>query len=710
RENIDDLLFKDNAAIPSLEAGITGNLNKQVYMEESSLKDFSDTEVVKRGFVVGKALNIDGADFDKGTLTFTLDKDVEIPYYMTEEGKEYPALLVGKYDEAKRDADYLPITYTTGDEFTLSADIDGRGTYFVLHVENLLKGVGLDWEETPEEPVLLGAAPEAAEIYLNGPVPVPVTVTTDEFTISEDYDRDGVDSDDELGDQIVSLDLDALMALVTGEDSTETVFGTIWMYLYDSNPVLQDSDFDGKADDADGNSHNNVFKGKLTGYLPVNNAEYTFDYLQFFQPLERYNEKIASASLVMANTIYVDSGFIYSDGTTYKDSAEIEEIEDLMEFHGFSDVIDYKLKDGYTSEKINMARYTDDDISEIGIGHHTVTYQNETKTILAVVIRGTNGTIEEWSSNFDMGDGKAGDDAVLHKGFHRTEQRIRDFVDQYTAAYGLNGAEGLTYWITGHSRGAALSNLLAADLAEDGKKVVAYTFATPATTTASKAEREGKTYDGIFNFANTCDFVTYVPLTEWDFGHYGTTYYMDIAEKQLQAEWKAQTVGEILNAEDAEKEKEREYNALKQSIIKLATSRIAGSGCATRGQLYDHIDDQWISEEEKGYISDRAMKFCVIEENTHWYELDKYTLWTSYGFLFQMGAEVLAGSDEEVANVMSLMPEFWNSEYSGVLLLLLGDVIWEDFWFLPKATLNDTLVGDGHAMATYYVLLDHYDF
>ena len=67
-------------------------------------------------------------------------------------------------------------------------------------------------------------------------------------------------------------------------------------------------------------------------------------------------------------------------------------------------LFDYKVANGYNKNGISMPAYKDDNVSEIGIGYHTVNYKGKTKTILGVIIRGTNGTIEEWSSNFDMGN------------------------------------------------------------------------------------------------------------------------------------------------------------------------------------------------------------------------------------------------------------------------------------------------------------------
>lgn len=68
---------------------------------------------------------------------------------------------------------------------------------------------------------------------------------------------------------------------------------------------------------------------------------------------------------------------------------------------------------------------------------------------------------------------------------------------------------------------------------------------------------------------------------------------------------------------------------------------------------------------------------------------------------------MLAGSDTEKNNVSALLPELWNSRYTGVILLFIGDAAlnWSSF---EDMELSDTLVGDGHAPATYYVLIKNY--
>lgn len=59
------LLAEENAAVPSLELNINGNINKKVLMTETASKDFIDSRAV-----VGEPIDITGKDISDGTLSF----------------------------------------------------------------------------------------------------------------------------------------------------------------------------------------------------------------------------------------------------------------------------------------------------------------------------------------------------------------------------------------------------------------------------------------------------------------------------------------------------------------------------------------------------------------------------------------------------------------------------------------------------------------
>lgn len=92
--------------------------------------------------------------------------------------------------------------------------------------------------------------------------------------------------------------------------------------------------------------------------------------------------------------------------------------------------------------------------------------------------------------------------------------------------------------------------------------------------------------------------------------------------------------------------------------------------------------------------------------NIYWFSDDNYELYPSTAFIFQLVAEMLAGSKAEQENAMTLIKELWNSKYSVVILAFVGDAF-GDLMNLISNLPSDPmdLVGDGHAPATYYVLI-----
>jgi len=157
-----------------------------------------------------------------------------------------------------------------------------------------------------------------------------------------------------------------------------------------------------------------------------------------------------------------------------------------------------------------------DNTSENGVRFslaHKIINGNEVEYI--VVIRGTEGN--EWFGNMDIGE-----NSVQHKSFQIANEELLNTIRNNIKYHKL---KNINFMITGHSRGAAVANLLAADL-NDGKicemkSVVAYTFATPNCT---KDPKNSKEYNNIFNHCFDDDFVTQVPLENWHYSKNGKTF------------------------------------------------------------------------------------------------------------------------------------------------------------------------------------------
>ncbi len=156
-----------------------------------------------------------------------------------------------------------------------------------------------------------------------------------------------------------------------------------------------------------------------------------------------------------------------------------------------------------------------------------------------VVIRGTSGQ-QEWMSNANIANASE-DKEKYHVGFAASAWMIGQDLKQYMESHQLRQPETRIF-VTGHSRGAAVANLLGAFL-DSGHyvrdeqaaeltpgHVYVYTFATPNVCTDT-AERRDSKYRNIFNIVNPEDVVPEVPFRKgsWGYGTYGTTFYLPTA-------------------------------------------------------------------------------------------------------------------------------------------------------------------------------------
>ena len=138
-------------------------------------------------------------------------------------------------------------------------------------------------------------------------------------------------------------------------------------------------------------------------------------------------------------------------------------------------------------------------------------------TLVAVVMQSVNTDWQlrnkVWKQNFTV-NGPNGEASGEHYAYSRAVDKV---IDDIAA---LAGDGNTTYWLTGQSRGGAITNVLAARLADkvDGAKIFAYTFEAPATVDADAAG----SYKNIHNYICSDDIVTHMPM--WGMTRYGVTH------------------------------------------------------------------------------------------------------------------------------------------------------------------------------------------
>ena len=341
-----------------------------------------------------------------------------------------------------------------------------------------------------------------------------------------DYDKDGLRNGDEL---IVSYD-----------ETQDAVY--VQMI---SDPTAVDSDFDGIDDPKEQADLclNNDFVAETTWSKYTHDSWFKMDYRWFFNDNTVYNRDIAILASLFAQDMYGDGYLNFVEGTTGNTSSGNG--TGLAKVFGMTDVRNVKdkaLATTYARKDSNGNAVDGDDLAEVAFGHRRVTWNGETREIFLMSVRGTNGTHEEWSSNFDIGAdnneyySKTGEhpdwlNKQNHKGFDVAANRILAAFDAYVSdleAQGLLDTDAKrSILITGHSRGAAIANLLGAHFEDrEGYDPYTYTMAAPYTTTDPNAG----SYKTVFNIMNTDDLVPYLPMAAWGFKKYGETLSMSIID------------------------------------------------------------------------------------------------------------------------------------------------------------------------------------
>lgn len=172
--------------------------------------------------------------------------------------------------------------------------------------------------------------------------------------------------------------------------------------------------------------------------------------------------------------------------------------------------------------------YNYDDGNHVGYTIGYVDTSNGERIVLAA-IRGSAGEIQDlgpdWRSNlFNVGP----DSEHRHAGFNTAASEIYTILRRYVDV----SADNVRVVITGHSRGAAVGNLLAADLigksGMDPAHVIAYNFACPNTVTHN--QHNGINCPNVFNICNTYDIVPKVPMDDWIFDSYSPFTLMNMLQ------------------------------------------------------------------------------------------------------------------------------------------------------------------------------------
>lgn len=240
--------------------------------------------------------------------------------------------------------------------------------------------------------------------------------------------------------------------------------------------------------------------GQLSGYFYYSDG-------YFVESAKYYNEHLATmstcVSVAAVNSLY--------DGE-HADYKAARNIMDLLERTGFKAMhISYPEPTFYGADS--------DILATIGyvIARKDIVVNGETVPLVVVAVRGGKYGAE-WASNVVLGDGGEA------KGFDDAADQVEAGLYKYLEAHEIYGGKA-KFWITGFSRAAATSNLVAKRLTDryGEDDVYAYCFETPKGGIHSLLE-DGKTYANIHNVVNPTDIVPFVGTSEMGFIRYGVDH------------------------------------------------------------------------------------------------------------------------------------------------------------------------------------------
>lgn len=259
----------------------------------------------------------------------------------------------------------------------------------------------------------------------------------------------------------------------------------------------------------------NIYSGICDGkeYGKLDKKAYNFNY-----DVNTYSQELAETSALYAMLAY-DEYRVAGNGQYYVAENGRRNEPFLLEAQLKKDGVEnMKASSTYRDANEHNCSYT--------FANRQIYYKGEKKNQIIIDIRGTDGV--EWEGNMKL-TGKTYSEAYknTHYSFDIAKNLVLIDLQVYIGTLQAKGIQtnDSVIWVTGHSRGGAIANLLAAELTDMGSvnnnigDVFGYTFATANATMLYN----NKSYGNIFNHCFLDDFVPSVPLASWGYGNYGKT-------------------------------------------------------------------------------------------------------------------------------------------------------------------------------------------
>lgn len=307
-----------------------------------------------------------------------------------------------------------------------------------------------------------------------------------------------------------------------------------------------------------------------------------------------YNSNLSKISLSLAMSAFGSKETTYSNKST-----NLKSLFESMNFEIPEFMENYSQKP------------TTDSIAA-GIAKKKIIVNNEDVTLIALAVRGA-GYESEWTSNLTVGDKNN------HNGFEKAKNDVREFLVNYIKENQISGK--VKFWITGFSRAAATSNLLAASLIDipidnityNSEDVYGYTFETPAGTIDKNHSNDR--YSGIFNIVNRNDVVPRVAPQQWGFYRYGQDLYLP-----------ARTSTSSKMYDTYEKQMLGVYGALNEGSLSYLIDDFRFQGDRLKKTDMVAFMDDFISLLSKKVISSRDVYYQNFEQDIRYVASTYYSL------------------------------------------------------------------------------------
>jgi len=216
------------------------------------------------------------------------------------------------------------------------------------------------------------------------------------------------------------------------------------------------------------------------------------------------------------------NAFLYSDTMLYgnagKLSGDIAKMSVALSMAAYDrDEVEYILKEkmGYTIQDDGSSYNREMTVFDCDHVAYTIASKKVGERVLyCVPVRGTAGNVEWFSNLCNMG---ASD---THEGFEAAAKEVLAELEYILNKDGVDASNTIVL-LTGHSRGAAVANLVAGWMTErkllPASQIFGYTFACPMVS------KSVSKYSNINNFNNNGDLISKIPLPEWNYDSYGKT-------------------------------------------------------------------------------------------------------------------------------------------------------------------------------------------